>query len=270
MVEGSTSNGLTNHKNQTEQSVKLKQLGEIIDKSSAIVFFGGAGVSTESGVPDFRSDKGLYNAVQKYGQSPETMLSYSYFMAHTDTFFDYYKNNLICRQARPNKAHLVLAELENALKLKAIVTQNIDGLHQMAGSHNVFELHGSVLRNYCMDCGQKYELDYIMDPGNCRGSIPICKLCNGIVRPDVILYEEGLDTAIINGAIHAIQEADTLIVGGTSLVVYPAAGLVDYFNGTNLILINKSTTKLDRRANLVIQDAIGEVLFSSQHKKERP
>ncbi len=238
----------------------IKKLRGIIAGSSGIVFFGGAGVSTESGVPDFRSEMGLYNAVQKYGHSPETMLSYSFFMAETETFYDYYKNNLIHRSAAPNQAHKALARLETDGKLKAVVTQNIDGLHQMAGSRRVFELHGSVLRNYCMKCKRAYDLAYIMDPANCSGSIPKCSACGGLIRPDVVLYEEALDESVIAGSIHAIENADTLIVGGTSLVVYPAAGLIEYFAGRDLVLINKSETQYDRRADLVIKDSIGEVL----------
>jgi len=238
----------------------ISRLGEIIERSGNIVFFGGAGVSTESGVPDFRSEKGLYNAVQKYGHSPETMLSYSFFMENTEMFYDYYKNNLIYREALPNKAHMALAALEKAGSLKAVVTQNIDGLHQLAGSRRVFELHGSVLRNYCMKCKSEYDLDYIMAPANCRGSIPICSACGGTVRPDVVLYEEALNGSVIGGSIHAIQNADLLIVGGTSLVVYPAAGLIDYFKGSALVLINKTKTSYDSQADLVINDAIGEVL----------
>ena len=237
-----------------------ERLREIIDNSDNIVFFGGAGVSTESNIPDFRSESGLYNAQQKYGRSPEEMLSHSFFMRHTDTFFDYYKNNLIYRSAEPNKAHRALARLEETGKLKAEVTQNIDGLHQKAGSRNVFELHGSVLRNYCMDCGEFYDLDYIMDEANCDGGIPKCKKCGGTVKPDVVLYEEALDDDCMMGAIRAIQQADTLIIGGTSLVVYPAAGLIRYFGGNKLVLINKQATPYDSKADLVINDSIGKVM----------
>lgn len=233
---------------------------EIIDRSERIVFFGGAGVSTESNIPDFRSEKGLYHAVSQYGQSPETMLSHTFFMNHMDTFFDYYKNNLIYREALPNKAHTALAELEKQGKLTGIVTQNIDGLHQMAGSEKVYELHGSVLRNYCMDCGAFYDLDYIMDDTHCQGYIPKCEKCGGVIKPDVVLYEEALDDQVITGAIDAIRKADTLIVGGTSLVVYPAAGLINYFRGKDLVLINKSETQYDGKATLVINDSIGKVL----------
>ena len=237
-----------------------ERLREIIDNSDNIVFFGGAGVSTESNIPDFRSESGLYNAQQKYGCSPEEMLSHSFFVRYTDTFFDYYKNNLIYRDAQPNKAHRALARLEEEGKLKAVITQNIDGLHQKAGSRNVFELHGAVLRNYCMDCGEFYDLDYIMDETNCEGGIPKCKKCGGTVKPDVVLYEEALDDDCMMGAIRAIQQADTLIIGGTSLVVYPAAGLIRYFGGNKLVLINKQATPYDSKADLVINDSIGKVM----------
>ena len=237
-----------------------KRLKEIIEQSENIVFFGGAGVSTESNIPDFRSESGLYNARQKYGRSPEEILSHSFFMAHTDIFFDYYKNNLIYKDAEPNKAHRALAKLEAAGKLKAVVTQNIDGLHQKEGNRKVYELHGSVLRNFCMDCGEFYDLDYIMDEGNCDGNIPKCKKCGGTVKPDVVLYEEALDDDCMMGAIRAIQQADTMIIGGTSLVVYPAAGLIRYFGGKKLVLINKQATPYDRQADLVINDSIGKVM----------
>ncbi|MBQ1228499.1 MAG: NAD-dependent protein deacylase [Firmicutes bacterium] len=236
------------------------RLKEIIDSSNNIVFFGGAGVSTESNIPDFRSESGLYHAQQKYGRSPEEMLSHTFFMRHMETFYDYYKNNLIYTAAEPNRAHRALAKLEKQGKLKAVVTQNIDGLHQKAGSKNVFELHGSVLRNYCMKCGQFHDLDYIMDESHCENGIPKCSKCGGVVKPDVVLYEEALDDACMMGAIRAIQEADTLIIGGTSLVVYPAAGLIRYFSGNNLVLINKQVTPYDSQADLVIHDSIGKVM----------
>ncbi len=242
-----------------------ERLKKIIDSSDNIVFFGGAGVSTESNIPDFRSETGLYNARQQYGRSPEEMLSHSFFMRHTKTFFDYYRNNLIYPDAKPNKAHLALAELERQGKIKAVITQNIDGLHQKAGSKNVFELHGSVLRNYCMDCGKFFEVDYIMDDGNWKDGIPRCDSCGGIVKPDVVLYEEVLDENCIAGAVEAIQAADTLIIGGTSLVVYPAAGLIRYFSGNNLVLINKQPTQYDSMADLVINDSIGKVMEIYEH-----
>ena len=233
---------------------------EVLDRSKKVVFFGGAGVSTESNIPDFRSEAGLYKAMNDYGYSPEHMLSRTFFMNHTEKFYDYYKKNLIYPDAQPNKAHLALAKLEDEGKLTAVVTQNIDGLHQKAGSRTVYELHGSVLRNVCMDCGAKYDLDYIMDEDNCHNGMPHCEKCGGLVKPDVVLYEEPLDDSVIMGAVKAISEADTMIVGGTSLVVYPAAGLINYFRGDDLILINKSETGYDSQATLVINDSIGKVL----------
>ena len=232
---------------------------EVLDRSKKVVFFGGAGVSTESNIPDFRSEAGLYKAMNDYGYSPEHMLSRTFFMNHTEKFYDYYKKNLIYPDAQPNKAHLALAKLEAEGKLTAVVTQNIDGLHQKAGSKAVYELHGSVLRNVCMDCGAKYDLDYIMDEDNCHNGMPHCEKCGGLVKPDVVLYEEPLDDSVIMGAVKAISEADTMIVGGTSLVVYPAAGLINYFRGDDLILINKSETGYDSQATLVINDSIGKV-----------
>ncbi|HIW39548.1 MAG TPA: NAD-dependent protein deacylase [Candidatus Eubacterium pullicola] len=238
----------------------IKKLKEIIENSKKIVFFGGAGVSTESNIPDFRSEEGLYNAQQQYGMSPEYMLSHSYFIDNPEGFYDYYKHNLVYENAKPNKAHYALAKLEQEGKLIAVVTQNVDGLHQKAGSKTVYELHGSAARNYCMDCRKAFDMDYIMDPANCDGYVPKCDKCGGIVKPDVVLYEEALDESQIMGAVNAISQADTLIVGGTSLVVYPAAGLIRYFNGKNLVLINKSSTQYDSIANLVISDSIGKVL----------
>jgi NAD-dependent deacetylase len=235
----------------------MADLRTILSNSGHVVFFGGAGVSTESNIPDFRSEDGIYRTVTKYGYSPEVMLSRSYFLSHMEKFFDYYKSNLIYKDAKPNKAHLALAELEARGILKAVVTQNIDGLHQAAGSKNVLELHGSVLRNYCMGCGEKYDLDYVL---NYNGAVPLCSKCGHPVRPDVTLYEESLDMDVMEKAIAAIQHAEVLIVGGTSLAVYPAAGLIDYYTGKKLILINKSSTPYDRRANLVIHDSIGKVL----------
>ena len=237
-----------------------ERLKKIIDESDNIVFFGGAGVSTESNIPDFRSEKGLYKAKTEYGMSPEEMISHSFFVNHTETFFDYYKKNLIYPDAKPNKAHRALAKLEAQGKLKAVVTQNIDGLHQMAGNKKVYELHGSVLRNYCMKCHQFYDLNYIMDEYHCKGNVPICPVCGGIIKPDVVLYEEMLDEDCINKAVSAISKADTLIIGGTSLVVYPAAGFVRYFRGNHLVLINKQETPYDSHADLVIHDSIGKVM----------
>ncbi len=236
-----------------------ERLKKIIDESENIVFFGGAGISTESNIPDFRSESGLYHAQQKYGHSPEEMLSHSFYVNHTKLFYQYYKENLIYPDAEPNHAHKALAKLEEMGKMKAIVTQNIDGLHQKAGSNKVYELHGSVLRNYCQRCGEYHDLDYIMDEANCKDGIPYCP-CGGIIKPDVVLYEEMLDDDCINGAVDAIAKADTLIIGGTSLVVYPAAGLVRYFQGKNLVLINKTATPYDNNANLVIYDSIGKVM----------
>ncbi|WP_297825206.1 NAD-dependent protein deacylase [uncultured Methanobrevibacter sp.] len=234
---------------------KINQLQEIIDSSNNIVFFGGAGVSTESGIPDFRSESGIFKSLEKYGDTPENLVSHSYYLDHTEEFFDYYKENLIFKDAQPNPAHLKLAELEKAGKLKAVITQNIDGLHQKAGSKNVLELHGSIHRNYCQICEKEYDLDYILE----SDGIPRCE-CGGIVKPDVVLYEEPLNNAILNFSVDYISRADTLIIGGTSLVVYPAAGLIKYFHGSNLVLINKSETPYDSYASLVINDAIGETL----------
>lgn len=236
-----------------------ERLKKIIDESSSVVFFGGAGVSTESNIPDFRSESGLYHAQQKYGYSPETMLSHSFYENHTEMFFQYYKENLIYPDAQPNDAHKALAKLEEMGKLKAVITQNIDGLHQKAGSRKVFELHGSVLRNYCEKCGAFHDVDYIMDESRCRSGIPYCS-CGGRIKPDVVLYEEMLDDSCIEGAVEAISQADTMIIGGTSLVVYPAAGLINYFRGKHLVLINKTQTPYDGKADLVIYDSIGKVM----------
>ena len=234
----------------------IKELAGILKESNNIVFFGGAGVSTESNIPDFRSSNGLWNEKLKINFTPEQLVSHTFFVRYPEEFFEFYKDKLIYPDARPNDAHIVLAKLEEMGKLKAVVTQNIDGLHQAAGSKNVYELHGSVLRNYCMDCGAFYDEKYVL---NSTG-IPVCEKCGGRVKPDVVLYEEGLDQSIISKSVKAIAEADVLIIGGTSLVVYPAAGLIDYFNGRKLVLINKSETGADRRADLVIHDSIGKVL----------
>lgn len=234
-----------------------KLLETIVKNSTNIVFFGGAGVSTESCIPDFRSAKGLYNVKNDLKFSPETILSHSFFVNHTEDFFKFYKTNMIFTEAIPNDAHITLAKLEEKNKLKAVITQNIDGLHQMAGSKNVYELHGSIHRNFCMKCNKSFGLNYILASNSI---IPICDSCGGIVKPDVVLYEEGLDMNTLEGSIKAISNADTLIVGGTSLVVYPAANLIKYFNGKNLILINKSPTQYDNQADLVINDSIGKVL----------
>ena len=234
---------------------KINQLQEIINSSDNIVFFGGAGVSTESGIPDFRSESGIFKSLKKYGASPEQLVSHSYYIDHTEEFYNYYKENLVFTDAEPNPAHIKLAELEKAGKLKTVITQNIDGLHQKAGSKKVLELHGSIHRNYCQICNKEYGLDYIME----KDGIPRCE-CGGIIKPDVVLYEEPLNDFVLNTAVHYISDAETLIIGGTSLVVYPAAGLINYFNGSRLVLINKSQTPYDSLATLVINEAIGETL----------
>ena len=230
----------------------IKRLKETIENSNNIVFFGGAGVSTESGVPDFRSVDGLYN--QKYKYPPETILSHTFFRTKTREFFEFYRDKMLFPDVKPNKAHYALAKLEKEGKLKAVVTQNIDGLHQAAGSKVVYELHGSVHRNYCEKCGKFYDFDYVY---NSTG-IPECE-CGGIIKPDVVLYEEGLDDSTISNSIKAIANADMLIVGGTSLAVYPAAGLLQYYTGNRLVLINKSSTPLDNNADLLLQCGLGEV-----------
>lgn len=233
---------------------KVEELQKIVDEHNKIVFFGGAGVSTESGIPDFRSVDGLYN--QKYDYPPETILSHTFFMRQTEEFYRFYHDKMLALDARPNSAHRKLAELEKAGKLLAVVTQNIDGLHQMAGSRNVYELHGSVHRNYCRKCGAFYDARYMA----AASGVPVCEKCGGIIKPDVVLYEEGLDQQVLEGAVKAIRSADVLIVGGTSLVVYPAAGLVQYFRGDKIVLINKGATSMDSNADLLIQEPIGEVL----------
>lgn len=235
---------------------EIRELAQILKDSNNIVFFGGAGVSTESNIPDFRSSNGLWNEKLKINFTPEQLVSHTFYMQYPDEFFKFYKDKLIYPEAKPNKAHLALAKLEEMGKLKAVVTQNIDGLHQAAGSKVVYELHGSVLRNYCEHCHTFYDEKYILE----SEGVPVCEKCGARVKPDVVLYEEGLDQKIINGSVNAIMNADTLIIGGTSLVVYPAAGLIQYFQGKNLILINKSETSADRNADLVIHDSIGKVL----------
>lgn len=235
---------------------QVDKLTEILKNSNNIVFFGGAGCSCESGIPDFRSANGLWNEKLQINLTPEQLVSHTMFIRYPEEFFEFYRDKLIYPEAKPNDAHIALAKLEKMGKLKAIVTQNIDGLHQAAGSKNVYELHGSVLRNYCMECGAFYDENFILE----SKGIPTCPKCGGRVKPDVVLYEEGLDNDTITGAIRAISHADTLIIGGTSLVVYPAAGLIDYFKGSNLVLINKSSTSADNKADLIIHDAIGKVL----------
>lgn len=241
---------------------KLKQLQNVIDLSHNIVFFGGAGVSTESGIPDFRSQDGLYS--QKWKYPPETIISRSFFDADPKEFYRFYREKLIIKGVQPNAAHYKLAELERSGKLKAVVTQNIDGLHQAAGSKTVYELHGSTLRNFCMKCHAPYSIDFIAESKNSPDTLPHCTKCGALIKPDVVLYEEGLDDAVISGAVKAISKADLLIIGGTSLVVYPAAGLINYFSGNNLVLINKSPTSADAKADLVLHESIGEVFSKIQ------
>ena len=237
---------------------KINALQKLIDDSNNIVFFGGAGVSTESGIPDFRSQDGLY--AQKWKYPPEVIVSRSFFDSNTKEFYRFYREKLIISGIKPNTAHLKLAELEAKGKLKAIVTQNIDGLHQAAGSKTVYELHGSTLRNYCMNCHKPYSVDFISKSAESPDTLPHCTDCDGLIKPDVVLYEEGLDDNTVQGAIDAIAAADLLIIGGTSLVVYPAAGLIRYFHGRNIVLINKSETVNDAHADLVIHGSIGKVL----------
>jgi NAD-dependent deacetylase len=231
----------------------LETLKKWIDESDNLVFFGGAGVSTESGIPDFRSVDGLYH--QQYDYPPETILSHSFYLRKTEEFYRFYRAKMLALDAKPNAAHLKLAEWEKEGKLKAVVTQNIDGLHYAAGSKCVYELHGSVHRNYCQKCGAFYDAEYILH----SEGVPVCEKCGGQIKPDVVLYEEGLDQAVINGAVQAIRHADILIIGGTSLTVYPAAGLIDYYQGNKLVLINKSVTPMDSRADLLIQGSIGAI-----------
>lgn len=231
----------------------MEQFLQWVKESDNIVFFGGAGVSTESGIPDFRSVDGLYH--QQYDYPPETILSHSFYVQKTSEFYRFYRNKMLCLDAKPNTAHLKLAELEAAGKLKAVITQNIDGLHQAAGSKEVLELHGSVHRNYCQHCGKLFDAAYVLNSKD----IPLCDECGGQIKPDVVLYEEGLDNETMTKSIRYIANADMLIIGGTSLAVYPAAGLIDYYRGNKLVLINKSVTPMDKRSNLRIEGKIGEV-----------
>lgn len=235
-------------------SEETDRLQEIIGESGKIVFFGGAGVSTESGIPDFRSADGLYN--EKYSFPPEEIISHGFFMSRPDEFYRFYKDRMLFLDAKPNAAHRKVAELERAGKLKAVVTQNIDGLHQKAGSRCVYELHGSVLRNHCMECGKFFPVDYIVS----SEGVPHCDSCGGIIKPDLVLYGEGLDNGTLEGAVSAIEDADTLIIAGTSLVVYPAAGLINYFRGKHLVLINRTPTGADGLAELLIHDSVGNVM----------
>ena len=237
-------------------NTEIEKLTQILRDSNNIVFFGGAGCSCESGIPDFRSASGLWNEKLKINLTPEQLVSHTMFMKYPEEFFEFYRDKLIYPEAKPNAAHIALAKLEEMGKLKAVITQNIDGLHQAAGSKVVYELHGSVLRNYCVKCHAFYDEKFILE----SKGVPTCTKCGGNVKPDVVLYEEGLDDNVIRGAIAAISKADTLIIGGTSLVVYPAAGLINYFRGKNLVLINKSSTSADNKADLVIHEAIGKVL----------
>ncbi len=243
----------------------IERLQKIIDESNRIVFFGGAGVSTESGIPDFRSIDGLYN--QEWDYPPEEIISRSFFYKDTKEFYRFYRAKLLPQGIKPNAAHYKLAELEAAGKLTAVVTQNIDGLHQLAGSKKVYELHGSTLRNYCLDCHAFYNEQIIIESKDSPDTLPHCPKCGGLIKPDVVLYEEGLDQDIINGAVQAIAQADTLIIGGTSLTVYPAAGLVNYFHGKNLVLLNKTPTPQDTMADLAIHEPIGQVLSKIEVKK---
>ena len=231
---------------------EVERLQELVDKYDNIVFFGGAGVSTESGIPDFRSQDGLYH--QKYDYPPETILSHTFFMRKPEEFFKFYRDKMLCDTAKPNAAHLKLAEMEQTGKLKAVITQNIDNLHQMAGSKKVLELHGSVYRNHCVKCGNFYDFKYMKE----SEGVPRCS-CGGMIKPDVVLYEEGLDDYTIQESVRVISEAEVLIIGGTSLAVYPAAGLIDYFRGDHLVVINKAPTPRDKYADLLIKEPIGQV-----------
>ncbi|RDY26741.1 NAD-dependent protein deacylase [Romboutsia weinsteinii] len=240
--------------------MNIEKLKSMIKNSDNIVFFGGAGVSTESNIPDFRSSSGLFNEKLNKNFTPEQLVSRTFFNRYTEDFFKFYKDKLIYPDARPNNAHIALAKLEKSGKLKAVITQNIDGLHQMAGSNNVLELHGSVHRNYCTDCNKFFSLNDIL---NLDGVIPHCDLCGGVVKPDVVLYEEALDDNVITKAINSIRNADLLIIGGTSLKVYPAASFINYFRGKNIVVINKDNINFDNKASLVINKPIGQVLFKT-------
>ena len=235
----------------------IRKLKELIDSHNNIVFFGGAGVSTESNIPDFRSASGLFNEKLNKNFTPEQLVSHTFFNQYPEDFFKFYKDKLIYENAKPNNAHIALAKLEHMGKLNAIITQNIDGLHQKAGSMNVLELHGSIHRNYCTKCKKFYNLEEML---KLDGNIPYCNVCGSIVKPDVVLYEEPLDNSVVNKTVNELKNADLLIIGGTSLVVYPAASFIDYFNGNTIVLINKSTTPYDTKASLLINDSIGKVL----------
>lgn len=246
-------------KKESYMGKEIETLQKWIQESHKVVFFGGAGVSTESGIPDFRSVDGLYH--QEYDYLPETILSHSFFMYHTDEFYRFYKKKMLCPEAKPNMAHKRLAQWEAQGHVQAVITQNIDGLHQAAGSREVLELHGSVLRNYCMKCHKSYDAEYMLH----AEGVPTCT-CGGTIKPDVVLYEEGLDDYTLRKSVEYISQAEVLIIGGTSLVVYPAAGLIDYFRGKHLVVINKSVTSRDKNADLVIQDSIGKVFESIEIK----
>ena len=248
---------MTNEEKTLTYNENISKLRDYIKNAKRIVFFGGAGVSTESNIPDFRSSNGLFSKKLNRQFSPEQLVSHTFFVRYTEDFFSFYKSNMIYKDAKPNKAHLALAKLEKMGKLDSIVTQNIDGLHQLAGNTRVFDLHGNINHNTCTSCKAKYNLDEFLDLGD---PVQRCKKCGSIVKPDVVLYEESLDDKTVSGAINSISKADLLIVGGTSLVVYPAAGFLDYFKGDHIVLINKSSTQLDSRADLVINESIGKVL----------
>ncbi|MDR1794154.1 MAG: NAD-dependent protein deacylase [Erysipelotrichaceae bacterium] len=239
---------------------EIQKLAQYIDTHKRLVFFGGAGVSTESGIPDFRGEAGLYKAKKEYGYPPEELISHTFFIERPALFFRYYRENLLAFDAKPNGAHIALAKLEEAGKLGALITQNIDDLHRQAGSKNVLELHGTNARHYCVDCKKSYSLQYTLDPKNQKDGIPRCESCGGVVRPDVVLYEEALDSNTLTKAVNELAKADLCIVGGTSLAVYPAAGLLRYFTGNTLVLINKTPTAMDSAADLIIREPIGEVL----------
>ncbi len=246
----------------------MKELSNRIKAAEAIVFFGGAGVSTESDIPDFRSEHGIYKTVQEYGVSPEQIISHTYFRKHPEVFYDFYRKYMIFKDAKPNAAHNALAKLEAMGKLKAIITQNIDGLHQMAGSQTVYELHGSIHRNYCTHCHAFYDMTTMVE----AGGVPLCTLCGHVIKPDVVLYEEPLDEQVLSKSSEAIRTADMLIVGGTSLRVYPAAGLINYYQGNNVVLINKEETPYDAKVDLCVRGSIGEVLRETMTEvfMERP
>ena len=245
---------------------KIRYFASMILNSQSTVFFGGAGVSTESGVKDYRSEDGLYNTVKQYGVPPEVILSHSFFKSHPDTFYDFYYKFFLQTRAEPNHAHTVLAELERRGLLDAVITQNIDGLHQAAGSKNVIELHGTVYRYHCSKCGREYPMQEVI---NCEGKVPKCESCGGNIKPDVVLYEEPLDDGTVTRAVRAIANADLMIIGGTSLAVYPAAGLLRYFRGKNIVLINRDETNYDDRADLIFRDKIGEVMSAVRENIDR-